>query len=113
MVFSLTPIPNSINLFINSSPSIKSICCFPALQASSLAALVKEPVVIRTPFSMSVVREPLKSLISAADTLPVYLLHWNATLKLNIPLILNLPEPSIPPSLDFFCYSNLRKSAFP
>lgn len=35
----------------NSSPSIKSICCFPEVDASSLAALVKIPVVIKTPFS--------------------------------------------------------------
>ena len=65
--------PNSAILLMNSSPSIRSICCLPGLEASSFACLVKVPVVMRIPFSMLVVSEPRKSRISLAPTEPLYL----------------------------------------
>ena len=109
---SFNPIPYSANLFISSSPSIKSISLLPSLDASTSAARVNEPVVIKTPFSIFVLNEPRKSLISGAPTAPLYLLHWNATLKLKIPLMRNFPVPSMPPSPDFLGHLNIRESAF-
>ncbi len=50
VVTGFTPMPYYAILEINSSPSIKSICCFPGLDASSLAAFEKVPVVIMTPY---------------------------------------------------------------
>jgi hypothetical protein len=67
---SLTPMLCSANLFTKSSPSIKSICCFPEALASSLACFENRPVVMKSPFSILVVNDPLKSLISGAPTIP-------------------------------------------
>ena len=82
---SLTPIPYSAILLINSSPSIRSICCFPRFEASFFAALVNVPVVIKTPFSISIVKEPLKSRISPA---PLFIhLTKSSSFSLGVALI--------------------------
>ena len=62
--------PNSASFEMKSSPFMRSICCLPGFDASSIACLEKEPVVIKTPFSISVVSDPLKSLISEEPTVP-------------------------------------------
>ena len=51
---------------------------------------------IITPFSISAVREPRKSLISGAPTAPLYLLHWKATLAYKLWVDLSTRKIGLP-----------------
>ena len=97
MVLVSTPSFRSLRITQSWVPSIRSRAGAPSLVASFLASLVKVPVVMNWPLSVLPTIAPRKSRISPGPTVPMYLLHWKNTWKLN-KAILRTPIPSMPPS---------------